>query len=520
MKKLFAALLVLLLALLCAGALAEIDIDLSVPDPVFNRYVRQNYDTDKSGTISGVELAAMEQVTEIRRYQSDIKDLTGISMFKNLEVLEITRGELETLDVSENKKLVTIIADHNKLKQVTLGNKPYLKELQLCGNKYLTTLDLSKATALQELDCSYNQITSLDLSATAAVCVSCEENRLNSLKLGSQKKLETLYCNNNNLRTLDISRCPKLNGYVINGKPAAETAELIAWGSGDAVLTVDQKVTITTTEGRFNAKAEKITLDQPKVTLTRTAKKPEPTVTLKATVAPEDTRNKAVKWTSSDPAVAKVDAKTGKVTALKAGKVTITCTATDGSGVKASCKITVKDLPVTEITLNKTKVTLTRTAKKLNPTVKLKAKKILPEEAPNKDVIWMSSNPKVAKVDPKTGKVTALKAGTCKITCTAADGSKVKAVCKITVKDTLVTAITLNKKTAAVKVGKTLKLKVKKITPADAVNRKVKWKSSNRKVATVDKNGKVTAVKAGTCKIICTAADGSKVYVVCEITVK
>ena len=86
--------------------------------------------------------------------------------------------------------------------------------------------------------------------------------------------------------------------------------------------------------------------------------------------------------------------------------------------------------------------------------------------------------------------------------------------------DKRVTAITLNKKTATLKAGKTLQLKIKKITPKDAVNQKVKWKSSNRKVATVDKNGKVTAVKAGTCKITCTAADGSKVCVVCEITVK
>ena len=48
----------------------------------------------------------------------------------------------------------------------------------------------------------------------------------------------------------------------------------------------------------------------------------------------------------------------------------------------------------------------------------------------------------------------------------------------------------------------------------------VTWESSNTKIATVDKNGKVTAVKAGTCEITCTSKDGGKFKVTCKITVK
>lgn len=66
------------------------------------------------------------------------------------------------------------------------------------------------------------------------------------------------------------------------------------------------------------------------------------TDTLTAKVAPDNTANKTVKWTSSDPSVASVDSE-GKVTALKEGSAQITATTTDGSNLSSSCWITVND---------------------------------------------------------------------------------------------------------------------------------------------------------------------------------
>ena len=176
------------------------------------------------------------------------------------------------------------------------------------------------------------------------------------------------------------------------------------------------------------------------------------------------------------------------------------------------------DNPVTAITLNKTKATMTRTSRTARPILQLKAA-VSPEDATDPSVEWISSNRKVAIVD-ENGKVTAIKNGTAVITCTAKDGSGVTASCKITVKNKLVTRITLNKTKVTIKKGKTFQLKVKAIKPTDAFNQKVTWKSSNKKIATVDKNGKVKAVRKGTCTITCTAADGSRKKVICMITVK
>ena len=80
-----------------------------------------------------------------------------------------------------------------------------------------------------------------------------------------------------------------------------------------------------------------------------------------------------------------------------------------------------------------------------------------------------------------------------------------------------VTSIKLNKSKATLEKGKTLKLKIKSVKPADAKVKEIVWSSSNKKIATVDQNGKVKAKKKGTCVITCTA-DG--VEATCTIKVK
>ena len=134
-------------------------------------------------------------------------------------------------------------------------------------------------------------------------------------------------------------------------------------------------------------------------------------LTLKATVTPNDATDTSVEWTSSDESVATVNSK-GKVTAVSAGSCVITCKAKDGSGKKATCKITVKgDSANKNLKLSEEKLKL-----KVGETAKLK----LADE--DVEVKWSSSDKSVAKVNSK-GKVTAIGKGKCTITCEAADGS-------------------------------------------------------------------------------------------------
>lgn len=79
-----------------------------------------------------------------------------------------------------------------------------------------------------------------------------------------------------------------------------------------------------------------------------------------------------------------------------------------------------------------------------------------------------------------------------------------------------VTGVSIDK-TATVQMGKTITLSAT-VKPTNATNKKVTWKSSDEKIATVDKNGKVTPVKEGTVEITVTTEDGSKTAK-CTLTV-
>ena len=148
---------------------------------------------------------------------------------------------------------------------------------------------------------------------------------------------------------------------------------------------------------------------------------------------------------------------------------------------------------------------------------------VKPAKARYKKIIWTSSNKKVATVNAK-GLVTFKKnAGGKKvtITATAKDGSKKFAKITLTCMKGSVKSIKLSGKTT-VKSGKTTKLKAKVSTKNGKANKTVVWSSSNTKLATVDKNGKVKTVKGkkGTVKITAKATDGSGKKATIKIKIK
>ncbi|MBQ6393320.1 MAG: Ig-like domain-containing protein [Eubacterium sp.] len=81
-----------------------------------------------------------------------------------------------------------------------------------------------------------------------------------------------------------------------------------------------------------------------------------------------------------------------------------------------------------------------------------------------------------------------------------------------------VTGLYLDYKQISVQKGKTRTLKLT-ISPSNASNKKVKWSTSNKKIATVTQKGKVKGIKAGKAKITVTARDGSKKKANCIVVV-
>lgn len=134
---------------------------------------------------------------------------------------------------------------------------------------------------------------------------------------------------------------------------------------------------------------------------------------------------------------------------------------------------------------------------------------VAPDNASNKALDITSSDPTVATY--VSGKVHALKAGKTDIVATAKDGSGVSGKCAVTVSaaDVAVTGVTLAPDTASLKVGETQQL-TPTITPSNATDKTVTYKSSSDTIASVSASGLVTAKSVGEATITVTTKNGSK----------
>ena len=149
------------------------------------------------------------------------------------------------------------------------------------------------------------------------------------------------------------------------------------------------------------------------------------TLTLEATVGPDDAINKKVDWKSDNEAIATVSPE-GVVTAHAVGQTTIHAIADDGGGAKAACTITVDPTKVASITLSSESLEIRK-----NHQAQLSAT-VAPTNATDKRIVWSSTNEDVAKVSEE-GIVSAIAPGDAVIKATSQDGSQVEGTCQVKV---------------------------------------------------------------------------------------
>lgn len=299
-------------------------------------------------------------------------------------------------------------------------------------------------------------------------------------------------------------------------RPADTEDKALVWASSDEkIATVDQtgKVTTieygktvisaTTTNGisgycTVNVVDSKIYVTEVKLNNTELSLKVGASQTLKAVVSPENATDPTVTWTTSDEAVATVNAE-GLVTAVKEGEAVITATA---DGKSATCKVTVEKVAVEKVTISTETWGMT-----IGETHTLTVA-IQPENATYKDVTWKSSDEAVVTVD-NTGKITAVEVGSADITATV-DG--VTAKCAVTVAPLVIPVESIEiAGEAKVKVGETITLTAT-IIPEGAEGT-VNWSSSDPSKATV-KDGVVIGVSDGKVEIIASCGEVSASHAV------
>ena len=238
------------------------------------------------------------------------------------------------------------------------------------------------------------------------------------------------------------------------------------------------------------------------------------TQTLVATVLPADASDKRVTWSSSNNSIATVD-DVGNVTAVAEGTCTITCTSQADTSISASCSVEVPP----PVAVESVSVSPSTAEIYVGGTTQLTAT-VLPADASDKRVTWSSSDNSIATVD-NSGLVTGIAQGSVTITCSATDGSGVSDSCIVNVSPVLVPVegITLSQNSLSLYIGGSSAQLSAIVSPQNASNPAVSWSSTDGSVASVDSNGNVTPIGAGTCTIRCSATDGSGVYADCSCSV-
>ena len=331
-----------------------------------------NIDVSKNTALEGLvcfdnQLTALDvsKNTALRTLSCDGNQLTTLDVSNNLALRWLSCGETQftTLDVSKNTALTHLSCIDGELTTLDVSKNTALTELN-CRDCKLTTLDVSKNTALKELDCGSNKLTSLDVSKNVALeRLYCYINRLTTLDLSRNAALEYVYCYDNQLTSLVVANNSNLYeiefhmnlisgenmDILINSLPMNTTGEehhfVLATKSDEQNCTKAQVEAIKA-KGWLPKYVDGDDYDGyiyvTDIALNNTTLNLNlyDTYSLIATVEPDNATDKTVSWSSSNTSIATVDSN-GKVTAVGTGTASITCTANDGSGVEATCTVTV-----------------------------------------------------------------------------------------------------------------------------------------------------------------------------------
>jgi uncharacterized protein YjdB len=199
----------------------------------------------------------------------------------------------------------------------------------------------------------------------------------------------------------------------------------------------------------------------------------------------------------------------GVVTTVGVGETVITATANDGSGISKTAVLLVTGIKMTGITFSAQTASI-----KIGETYTI-AYSLVPTNVTDKSLSWSSSNTAIASVS--NGVVVGLSVGTAQITATANDGSGKSAICYVQVNPILITGITLSSSSLTLTSAATPSTLTATVTPTNATNKNILWSSSNTAVATVNGDGKITALTVGNVIITATAADGSGITATCTV---
>ena len=174
-----------------------------IPDDAFEAHIEAYFGGNGIANDDSVFTININTVTNLSVSSLNIADLTGIEDFTALTNLSCYFNQLTSIDVSNNLALTSLDCRNNQLTSLDVSGATALTSLN-CSSNQLTSLDVNGATALTELSCANNQLTSLYVNgATALSYLQCGFNYLECLDISTNLALTNLNCSNNLLEQLN-----------------------------------------------------------------------------------------------------------------------------------------------------------------------------------------------------------------------------------------------------------------------------------------------------------------------------
>ena len=185
----------------------------------------------------------LENTKYIEVSTKEIEDLKGIEFFTRLLRLECSYNNLTTLDVSKNTQLTKLTCTNNQLTTLDVSKNTALETL-FCSDNSLTTLDVSHNTVLKELYCASNQLLSLDVSHNPALKnMSCDYNQLTTLDFTNNPAVTHIAISNNVIRDEGM-------GALVQSLPTVSNGTLVAlMNSNDQNIITIEQIHMANTKG-------------------------------------------------------------------------------------------------------------------------------------------------------------------------------------------------------------------------------------------------------------------------------
>ncbi len=438
--------------------------------------------------LSGGALLASKNVFNGSKNDSVKIDSSSKDDIQEPSIIEIDSEEVE-VEIQENDEAIA---------KITSSTSKDKKTKWTSSNPDVVTVDSNGKVKAKKIGSAVITATTDDETTFTATITVIEEIEVEKIEITNAS-----YITKGEQKTLKVAITPTdaRNGSVTWTSSDPGIVKIDSSGKITGLKEGTATITAKSENGKTATANIKVLGDNTRLEIRTTANdvKVGNSISLTAYTMPSNELLGDVTWTSSDTSIAKIDS-TGKLTGVKEGTVTITAKSKNGKTAMISIKVLADNITL-EIKAKKNKI-------KISESVILSAY-IMPNNELVSDVIWTTSDSSIAKIN-SSGKVTGVKPGT--VTITAKTSNGFSAAYNINVVTVAVSSISFTNANIGIKLKDSSTLQPT-IEPSDTTDKTIKWTSSNTDVATVDSNGIVKGLKAGTVKITAETSNGKKAYV-------